>query len=92
MAGIMQPIRDPSPIEIENYSCIPQITVSQTGGYAEDQRKDSVDSRTSNSGAKLNLSRSYTHGLSNSAETVRFFTALFKVFRTKQQDDHLRIK
>lgn len=69
----MQPIREPSPIE--NYSRIPQITVSQTAGYGEDQQREASDSRTSSN--KLNLSKSYAHGLSNSAETVRIFIALW---------------
>lgn len=74
MAGIMQPIREPSPIE--NYSRVPQITVSQTAGYVEDQQDEPYDSRSPSNMSKLNLSKSYAHGLSNSAETVRFFLAL----------------
>lgn len=74
MAGIMQPIREPSPIEIEDFSRIPQITVSQTAGFSEVSRMEQLDaSNTSSNMLKLNLSKSYAHGLSNSAETVRFF-------------------
>lgn len=76
MAGIMQPIREPSPIEIENYSRIPQIRVSETAGErSNNYRAEQEENNTAqNNMAKLNLSKSYAHGLSNSAETVRFFS------------------
>lgn len=84
----MQPIREPSPIEIENYSRIPRITVSPTGGYGEVSNTEQADSSNM---SKLNLSKSYAHGLSNSAETVRFFIVLFFVnHRTRTKSDHLR--